>query len=605
MLHSQDLRGNARQNNDSLPGHAVTRWRTRRAHVVTAGAYSLASLPPCPGTGTCSSLIKKESQLANERIFKELVCCATPRSSQQVQDFLSSLDLLECFEIVNTRMTEKYFCGPYSYGTPLVYAIVSNSVSLVKTLLRFGADQKATPCVVTGPTTTSYQTVILDHLHFALLSFCQPRIVGRLLRCFSIDDYTSFDTKSLGLACMEYVASCQDSNLVAKLLDTFSDVDLVGDFNRTALHLCIAAYNRAAVDVLLQRGADINVVDRLGRTPVMYVAERPVSPEENWNAIDTARRLLDHGADVNQRDCCGWTALHFAVNSRNVDMVEVLLSYGADVCVKTVSGLVPMDNLFVDSAHGKHRSVGPVSPTTKYQVAELLIRQPASWYTFTQKQFCAVILPLVSHGSQECEDALISVVEANSDNLSLRNEHGQSLLHLSALAGRRQLIPWLLNHGFDVHDRDIHGWCAIHYAAVEGDIECMQILLEHGACVNATTVSNWSPLWIMLGNRDSAAAMELISQAHDLELDLYSTMRLSDIRRCAFSETALPLSLFDPVQQRSSPIKYAKEGRKKLTLLQFAGHMKLVQVVELLQQTLRDESSTSTFASSTTGGSGT
>jgi ankyrin repeat protein len=41
------------------------------------------------------------------------------------------------------------------------------------------------------------------------------------------------------------------------------------------------------------------------------------------------RRLLEEGADVNARDGCGSTPLHYAVFNLNVELIKLLLKKGA------------------------------------------------------------------------------------------------------------------------------------------------------------------------------------------------------------------------------------------------------------------------------------
>jgi ankyrin repeat protein len=48
------------------------------------------------------------------------------------------------------------------------------------------------------------------------------------------------------------------------------------------------------------------------------------------NAVQGAGRLLATGADVNQRDASGTTALMFAATKGNLPLIQLLLAKGAD-----------------------------------------------------------------------------------------------------------------------------------------------------------------------------------------------------------------------------------------------------------------------------------
>jgi ankyrin repeat protein len=58
---------------------------------------------------------------------------------------------------------------------------------------------------------------------------------------------------------------------------------------------------------------------------------------------DVVELLLSHGADVNAKDNkLGYTPLHWAVRADNKDVAELLLSHGADVNAKNKHGETPL-----------------------------------------------------------------------------------------------------------------------------------------------------------------------------------------------------------------------------------------------------------------------
>jgi ankyrin repeat protein len=54
--------------------------------------------------------------------------------------------------------------------------------------------------------------------------------------------------------------------------------------------------------------------------------------------VETARLLLDHGAEINGTNNNGMTPLHYAAESDSVLMVQLFLDRGADVIAKNVKG---------------------------------------------------------------------------------------------------------------------------------------------------------------------------------------------------------------------------------------------------------------------------
>ena len=97
--------------------------------------------------------------------------------------------------------------------------------------------------------------------------------------------------------------------------------------------LFYALENPVLMDLLLERGADVNARGNFGKTALMYAAQ--------FNLIDTATLLLERGADVNTKtsttnDCWSGinvtdrTALMYAARNADLAMVDLLLRHGAD-----------------------------------------------------------------------------------------------------------------------------------------------------------------------------------------------------------------------------------------------------------------------------------
>ena len=84
------------------------------------------------------------------------------------------------------------------------------------------------------------------------------------------------------------------------------------------------------IEDLIQKGADINVKDGTGETPLF----RAVFNGE----MDAVKVLLKHGADVNQKNDDGYTALMWAAYKGSKDIVQMLLEKGADVNIKNNYG---------------------------------------------------------------------------------------------------------------------------------------------------------------------------------------------------------------------------------------------------------------------------
>jgi len=116
----------------------------------------------------------------------------------------------------------------------------------------------------------------------------------------------------------------------------------------TPLALAAEVNNLDAIKALVAGGADPNIPTEKGTTPLMLAAgaatdvQRARSIEERAMAIDTAKYLVDHGADVNAVGEFGWTALHAASYQGLNDLIEFLVNKGAKPDVKDQLGQTPL-----------------------------------------------------------------------------------------------------------------------------------------------------------------------------------------------------------------------------------------------------------------------
>lgn len=93
----------------------------------------------------------------------------------------------------------------------------------------------------------------------------------------------------------------------------------------TVLHLASFFGHRDLALRLIERGAEIDArsTNQMKNTP-LHAAAAGRKPE-------SARLLLDEGADANARQEGGWTALHAAAQNGDRDIVEMLVAHGADL----------------------------------------------------------------------------------------------------------------------------------------------------------------------------------------------------------------------------------------------------------------------------------
>jgi uncharacterized protein len=154
----------------------------------------------------------------------------------------------------------------------------------------------------------------------------------------------------------------------------------------------------------------------------------------------------------------GQTALHAACAAGHGDIVARLLRGGADINLKDKSG-------------GKPKIKGH--------------------------------LPLLAVAGDGPLNVVEALLEANTDVNQVHSTTGHTALHLSAKAGRADILELILEKGAEVDARDKRGRTPLHFAASQGHVKCTSLLLDHGADANSkteagTTALHWAAVMCSL-----------------------------------------------------------------------------------------------------------
>ncbi|MFC1654798.1 ankyrin repeat domain-containing protein [Myxococcota bacterium] len=145
--------------------------------------------------------------------------------------------------------------------------------------------------------------------------------------------------------CLVSAVQAGDLETVRSLLDAGAEVDTRNRRNETPLHTAAMGGQGKIVDLLLERGAPVDVqANKTLWTPLHILACA-------GDQAGIALSLVKAGADPNARDRWGRTPLHWFAMDGDCEAVDVLIDAGADPDAQDLDGFTPLHRVAMQG-HG-------------------------------------------------------------------------------------------------------------------------------------------------------------------------------------------------------------------------------------------------------------
>jgi ankyrin repeat protein len=254
-----------------------------------------------------------------------------------------------------------------------------------------------------------------------------------------------------------------------------------------------------------------------GLTPLVFAARQ--------GDIESAKVLLDAGADVNQTTEYGWTPLLVATNNRNYELGAVLLERGADPNIANKGGWTPLylatDNRNIEG--GDYPVPKPDMDHLEY--IKLLLAKGAdpnlrvkentlSRTIFTMQWFYEPGATPFIRAAQSSDIELLKLLLAHGADPKLATDNGDTALTAAGGIGwvegvtyetsrknNLETVRFLLDLGLDPNHQNREGRTALMGASHKGRNEIVQLLVDRGARLDLKD----------RGSRDTANAASAIA----------------------------------------------------------------------------------------------
>ena len=332
-------------------------------------------------------------------------------------------------------------------------------------------------------------------------------IVQRLLAADGID--TNSDDRTV----LSYAVQQGWKGIVQLLLNKGADIDATNNDGNTALMWAVKSGRETIMQLLLDKGANIETTDNNGDTALMCAVK---SGRET-----IVQLLLDKGANIEATNKYREAALIRAVKDGRETIVQLLLNKGANIevtdgndCTALMWAAIEEREEIVQLLLDRGANIAATDRYRRETIVQLLLDKGANIEVINKYDNAALIwaakvggekivqLLLDKGANIEATDndgntaltvavyrerkIFIQLLLDKGANLEATNKYGNTALISAAYGGRKIIVQLLLDKGANIEATNKYGNTALIYAVHSGRETIVQLLLDKGANIEAT-----------------------------------------------------------------------------------------------------------------------
>ncbi|KAL8702560.1 MAG: hypothetical protein Q9201_004277 [Fulgogasparrea decipioides] len=292
-----------------------------------------------------------------------------------------------------------------------------------------------------------------------------------------------FEPYHTGVSSLATAAAFGLTDIVKYLLREGLDVDAVDDIGTTALMYSADAGHIDTIKALLEAGADTNKSDASGNTALLAATRKELNPIDEYlsRAIgggntEMVDLILNKADEIKESDAITSSLLNsFHYKRPSTENLEVLIRKGASLTAFDDCGNTPI-----------HKA----AQTGHVDAVRLFLNQGVA-SNLRSKEGDTPLHWATSRGSLEMIDLLLD----HGADITTRNDAGETALHTCLhYESHDDVIQFLVRQGVPLDKTDAQGRTALHQAARRGYASIVKTLVEHGADVDVENELGWIPL---------------------------------------------------------------------------------------------------------------
>ncbi|KAH0537558.1 hypothetical protein FGG08_005657 [Glutinoglossum americanum] len=263
------------------------------------------------------------------------------------------------------------------------------------------------------------------------------------------------------------------------------------------------------VRLLLQYGADPDLIMHNGETGLVYACDRNVLP-------GLVQEILDHGADPNVKNARGLTALYAACNRNHPEIVNILLSKGADpnLAGPELPVLAALHYpaclvLLISAIADIHTYKGLMERATFYNLVDA-VKLLLDAGVDPNEKYQEVYSPITT-AIRDNHPEIFSLLLSRGADPNLKGQD----IPLAMAVKRPELLKQLIAGGADISRYK----GLVERAVYHNSIESVEFLLDVGADPNERYDELWSPLTTAIRDDHPEIISLLLSRGADPNLE--------------------------------------------------------------------------------------
>lgn len=292
-------------------------------------------------------------------------------------------------------------------------------------------------------------------------------------------------------------------NIAELLIKNGSNINNRTSYKSSALFEAVKQLNDSIANLLIENKAQINVNNRFNLTPLQYSAgynllyfnlngENNIDKDidafiHHSKANKISEMLINAGADLNVKDIYGFTPIMVATQLNNLELVKILCKAGADLNLASYDGVTPL--MYANSM--------------KYaEIARILFRNGAHVDYFSIENNLYFLpspdeLLVINADSGNYES--VSYLIEHGANPNYSNEEGVNALMYASDNGYYRIAKLLIEKGADVNSKPIDGNTALFASVRSNSDSIAELLIQNNAKINIQNKNGLYPLHYAAG----------------------------------------------------------------------------------------------------------